>query len=185
MAPPAPLCFDAGSAACVVYTWADGLLSAFAHDLAIGVGAFTLDVDAASGAISARFDAASLRVIGAMRSGAATPTPLADRDRAEIELPIRGPILAADGHPAITFASSRVTLMGRDMAIEGTLTIRGRAGAITSVARPADGGLVAEATIHTPDFGIAPFKAMLGTLRVKPDVRVRLSVRIASAASAA
>ena len=36
--------------------------------------------------------------------------------------------------------------------------------------------LRAEVTIHQPAFGIRPYTAMLGTLRVRPDVIVRVSV---------
>ena len=36
--------------------------------------------------------------------------------------------------------------------------------------------LVAEVSLHQPDFGIKPYSAMLGTLRVKPDVTVVVSL---------
>jgi len=35
---------------------------------------------------------------------------------------------------------------------------------------------VAEVPIHQPDFGIKPYSAMLGALKVKPDLVVRCSV---------
>jgi hypothetical protein len=35
---------------------------------------------------------------------------------------------------------------------------------------------VAEVKIHQPDFGIKPYTAALGALKVKPDVVVRVSV---------
>jgi hypothetical protein len=35
---------------------------------------------------------------------------------------------------------------------------------------------VAEIKLHQPDFGIKPFTAALGALKVKPDVVVRVSV---------
>jgi hypothetical protein len=35
---------------------------------------------------------------------------------------------------------------------------------------------VAEVKIHQPDFGIKPYTAALGALKVKPDVLVRVSV---------
>ena len=42
--------------------------------------------------------------------------------------------------------------------------------------REEGGARLAEATIHQPDFGIRPYQAALGGLRVKPDVQVRVSV---------
>jgi hypothetical protein len=35
---------------------------------------------------------------------------------------------------------------------------------------------VAEMNIHQPDFGIKPYTAALGALKVKPEVMVRISV---------
>ena len=36
--------------------------------------------------------------------------------------------------------------------------------------------LRAEASVHQPDFGIRPFSAILGTLRVRPDVKIALTM---------
>jgi len=172
----ASLHFDASSAECVVYTYAEGLLSAFAHDLKLRVERFTLDVDEATGVIEGRFDASSLRVLGAIHAGADEPKPLSERDRQEIERAMVRDVLATDRHPGIRFLSSRVTLLGNDLRIEGVLTIHGETRPIATIARQACGRLVAETVIHKPDFGIAPYSALLGALRVKPDVRVRLTV---------
>jgi hypothetical protein len=30
--------------------------------------------------------------------------------------------------------------------------------------------------LNQPEFGITPYRAMMGTLRIKPEVRVRISV---------
>jgi hypothetical protein len=35
---------------------------------------------------------------------------------------------------------------------------------------------VAQVVLHQPDFGIKPYSAMLGALRIRPDVRIELSV---------
>ncbi len=37
-------------------------------------------------------------------------------------------------------------------------------------------GWTAEVRLQQPDFGIRPYRAMLGTLRVQPDVLIRMSV---------
>ena len=60
--------------------------------------------------------------------------------------------------------------------ITGNLTLHGVAKRIQMSARADAGQHVAEVTLHQPDFGITPFKAMLGTLKVKPDVRVRITL---------
>ena len=35
----------------------------------------------------------------------------------------------------------------------------------------------AEVTLHQPDYGIKPYSAMFGALKIKPDIRVRLRLR--------
>ena len=52
----------------------------------------------------------------------------------------------------------------------------GRSKALTIEARRDAGRWVAEVLLHQPDFGVKPYSAMLGTLKIKPDVRVRVSV---------
>ena len=39
-----------------------------------------------------------------------------------------------------------------------------------------EGRLVAEVRLHQPDFGITPYRALLGALRVRADVLVSLSI---------
>jgi hypothetical protein len=34
--------------------------------------------------------------------------------------------------------------------------------------------VVGEVTLHQPDYGIKPYSAMLGTLKIRPDVKVRI-----------
>jgi hypothetical protein len=168
--------FDAASAECVVFTFAEGLLAAFAHDLKLRVERFTLEVDRRTARVVARFEAGSLRVIGAMRGASEVPEALRESDRREIERAIVRDVLAAEYDPEILFVSTRVTGRGSDLDVEGDLTIRGRTRRIVTVARRHAGRLVAEVVLHKPDFGIAPYTALLGALRVKPDVRVRVSV---------
>ena len=33
-----------------------------------------------------------------------------------------------------------------------------------------------ELTLHQPDFGITPYRAMLGTLKIRADVQIRVTV---------
>jgi hypothetical protein len=170
------LCFDATSAECVVFTFAEGLLAAFAHDLKLRVERFTLEVDRRTARVVARFEAGSLRVVGAIRGASEVPEPLRESDRREIERAIARDVLAAEHDPQIVFVSTRVTGRGGELDVEGDLTIRGRTRRIATVVRRHDGRLVADVVLHKPDFGIPPYTALLGTLRVKPDVRVRVSV---------
>lgn len=167
-----PVSFDASTAECLVFTYKAGLLAGVAHDLKLRVERFGIAI-AAEG-IRARFDAASLRVVCAQVGGKDDPGALSDRDRREIETTIARDVLDARRHPAIEFRSGPVAPVG-DPEIAGTLSIRGRdRPLILEVRRDGDRAVI-ETAVHQPDFGIRPYTAMLGALRIRPDVRVRVT----------
>ena len=167
--------FDASSARCEVLTFKEGLLSAVAHDLCIRVERFTIELrDDES--IEARFEAGSLRVEHAMKDGRPAPGTLSDRQRREIEGNIVDDVLHAKRHPEIAFRSTRVQGEGDERRIEGTLRLHGREQPLRLTARRAGGRWSAEVELHQPDFGIKPFSAMLGTLKIRPQVRVKVSL---------
>ncbi|GAC1339586.1 MAG: hypothetical protein NVSMB23_08810 [Myxococcales bacterium] len=165
---------DASTADCFVFTEKAGLLSAVAHDLKLRVGKFAIEVG--ENAVQARFDAASLRVVCAMSGGREDPAALSERDRRDIEATIARTVLDAPGHPFITFRSSAVTPETNGYRVAGLLAIRGRERTIGVAARREGDRAVVEARLHQPEFGIKPYTAMLGALKIKPDVLVRLVV---------
>jgi polyisoprenoid-binding protein YceI len=167
--------YDAASAECLVFTFKEGLLSAIAHDLRIRVTRFDVDVEGTS-AVRARFDADSLRVVSAMHDGVPNEATLSDGDKQKIEGNIRDDVLAAKKHPEIRFDATKITPEGEGFRVEGDLALHGQTRPIAFHARPEGDRLVAEVTLHQPDFGIKPYSAMLGTLKIKPDVRVRCSI---------
>jgi hypothetical protein len=159
--------FDEGSADCRVFTYKDGILSPLGHDLVLGVTRFTIDIE--GDRIEASFAADSLRVI----SGSGGAVPLSTRDQTSIEETIVKEVLQARRHPHIEFRGT----VGEE--IRGTLTLVGRSREL--VCRHTTDGTrhTAEARIHQPDFGIKPYRAMLGALRIKPDVDVKLTLTAA------
>lgn len=166
---------DASSAECLVFTYREGLLSAVAHDLRIRVTGFSIELDEAARTIRARADAASLRVECALRDGAELPGALSDANRKEIEASIAGSVLDAARHPEIRFSSSRVDERPDGFDVEGALELHGQSRTVRVQIRRAGERDVAELTVHQPDFGIKPYSAMLGALRVRADVLVRVS----------
>jgi polyisoprenoid-binding protein YceI len=168
--------YDASSAECLVLTYKEGFLSAIAHDLAIRVESFDLDIDEGTVAVRARFDAASLRVVSAQKDGAPQPDALSDGDKQKIEHSIAVDVLHVREHATIVFTSSAVVPEGDGYRIAGALTLHGKTRPIELAVRTEGARRVAEVRLHQPDFGIKPFSAMLGALKVKPDVTVRCSV---------
>ena len=158
--------YDATTASCLVYTYREGLLAAVGHDLCLRVSRFTVDVDSNDRSIVAEFDASSLRATGDHSAS----------DARKIERNAADDVLQARRFPTITFRSTEVTRDGERARIAGTLSLHG-------VARPiafdavADGAeWRAEVRLDQRDFGIRPFVALLGTLRVRAEVLVRVTL---------
>ena len=166
--------FDATSAECLIFTFKEGLLSPIAHDLKIRVTRFTLEVDPATRRIDARFDPTSLRVVNAMKNGAEAPDALSDKDKLKIEENIRKDVLEALRYPEIRFVSEGDGTS--DHQLRGTLTLHGVSRPVSASMRDEAGRHIGETPLRQPDFGIKPYSAMLGALRVRPDVTVWLSV---------
>ncbi len=161
-----------------MFTRAEGLLSAFAHDLKIRVETFSLAVDDVTGAVFAELDAASLRVVCAMRGDEEAPELLGANDLETIAATIRD-VLEVARHPTIRFHSStppEPDASHAGLRIAGRLELHGTVRDVAIHASRQGGRYVGETTLHKPDFGIRPYSAMLGALRVAPDVRVRVAI---------
>jgi polyisoprenoid-binding protein YceI len=165
---------DASSAECLVFTQKEGLLSKVAHDLKIRVTEFSLAWDGTT--LTARFDPCSLRVVNAMVKGRENPTALSDSDKKKIEKSIVADVLHARKHRSIGFKSSEVVSEGKGYRIKGELTLHGVTRPISAKVNPRGDRWSTQLSINQPDYGIEPFSAMLGTLKVKPKVRIHLSV---------
>lgn len=167
--------YDASTATCHVFTYKEGLLSKLAHDLKIEVTSFT--IDASADAIEASFDPRSLRVACCMKDGREAPGTLSDRNKRTIEDSIAKDVLNAKRHPKITFTSTRID--PRDdggFDIQGDLALHGARRPVSLRVTREGGALQTRVRLHQPDFGIKPYQAMMGTLKIKPAVEVTLSL---------
>lgn len=161
---------DPSSAEVLVFTFKEGLLSAVAHDLKLRVTKFGVDVD--GDRVTAEFDPTSLRVVNAMKDGKDDPGALPGFAHAEIEKNIVNDVLEPKRHPAIRFETTAIT----DAQVTGRLTLHGQTKSLTGTRRDEGGRKVAEFRFDQRDFGIKPFSAMLGTLKIKPEIVVRVSL---------
>lgn len=170
--------FHQDNADVLVFTFKEGLLSAVAHDLKIRVTRFAVRVDEATNAIDATFDPASLRVMTAMKDGADAHGALSDSDKKKIEEHIASDVLRVKKFPEIRFVSTSVEedASGTGYRVRGKLTLCGQTHEVSFVSRTDGEGQVAEVKLHQPTWGIQPFSAMLGTLKIKPDVMVRAAL---------
>jgi polyisoprenoid-binding protein YceI len=155
-----------------VRTGRSGAAAKAGHDLLIEVTAWeaTLAVgDEAHVELSA--DAESLRVV----EGTGGIQSLGDDDKAEIQKTIVGDVLK--GHP-ITFRSTAVEEGGAALAVAGELTLAGSTRPLAFDV-DLDGGRVRATVVVTQsEFGMKPYSALFGALKVADEVRVELDAAL-------
>jgi len=170
--------FDASTATVTVEAFKEGLLSRVGHDVRLEVTSFTVEIDADG--VTATFDPRSLRVLGAVRDGRIDDGALSAKDRSTIEGYVRNDILAASRFPTLRFEADEVDVDGDEADLEGELELHGVTHDLSVHAERDGDHWVAEVKLHQPDFGIRPFKALMGALKIKPGIRV--TVRLPAAA---
>jgi hypothetical protein len=167
-----------------VFTFKEGLLSSMAHDLRLKVTRWNLTWDSEAKVLEGAWDAGSLLVDCVMRDGREAAGVLGAKDLDKIAKTVREEVLAVARHPQIRFRSTRVAADGPDVwVIDGELELHGVRRAVSARATRAADRWVAEVALHQPEFGIKPYSAMLGALKIKPAVRVRVSVAAAAVAA--
>ncbi len=162
---------DASTAEVLVFTFKEGLLSAVAHDLKLRATRFTLERSGDSATLE--LEATSLVVLTAMQQGREAPGALPSFAKTEIEKNIvSGDVLAAKRFGLVHFVTTRVTATD----VEGLLTLHGVEKLVRGTRADDATRFIAEFRLDQRDFGIKPYSALLGTLRIRPDVVVRISI---------
>ena len=166
----------AGAIRCFVHSFKDGLLARLAHDLRLEVKHIELELGADGLPTHARFFPDSIDLVAQMQGGVPRPGGITPADRAKILATLRDHVLAVKSFPEITFAFDTIAPAGDGYAVRGKLTLHGHTRPLALTSRREGACQVAEVTLHQPDWGITPFSAMLGALKVKPDVLIRIEI---------
>jgi polyisoprenoid-binding protein YceI len=159
-----------------VRTGRTGAAAKAGHDLLIHVTAWeaTLEVgdDPADTSIALDADAASLRV----REGTGGMQSLGDDDKANIHQTIDDDVLK---RRAITFRSTEVTGGDGMHSVQGELTLAGTTRPLAFDLEVGDDGrLRAVAVVKQSDWGMKPYSALFGALKVADDVRVEIDAGV-------
>jgi polyisoprenoid-binding protein YceI len=174
---------DTDSGRILLTTARDGLAAQAGHDLTIEPTGWSGDLevgaDLAPVSLEVRVDLASLVV----REGSGGLKTLTERDKQEIATTARK-VLSAQRHPAATFSATGFRPdAGGGGVIDGTLTVAGRARPLRlDVRQPAPGTYVATGSVTQSEYGIKPYSAFLGSLKVRDAVGVRIEVSLPEAA---
>ena len=170
--------YDATSAEVLVHTAREGVLSAVGHDLELIATVLRVDVDVEAGTVDVRIDARAIRTRGALVEGRVVAGRVSASDTRTIEQHLREDVLAVARFPEIRFvgALAGVTASGGHR-VDGALTLHGVSRPLQIETRRDGGFERAEVVLEQSDFGIEPFRAMLGALRVRSRVLVRLCLK--------
>ena len=153
-----------------------------AHDLILSPSQWsgTMNVDAdnpAASSASLSIDARSIQIleaVGGMKS-------LSDKDRRDIAKNIDEKVLDTGKFSTLTFESTSVSGAEPNFNVAGNMTIKGTTRPV-NVALNVNGSQVAARTsISQKDFGIKPFSAMMGAIKLRDDVDFELTVELPSA----
>jgi polyisoprenoid-binding protein YceI len=159
---------------CRLFTFKEGALSALGHDLALRASRWSVDLRRESRTVTARVVAASVEVVCARHQGADDLGALSSGDRAKIERTARSEVLRVERFPEVVFEGAWT---GEEpSAVDGSLTLCGVTKPIRVAVSRVGERVVCKATVHQPSWGITPYHAMLGALRVQPDVLVEWSL---------
>ncbi|MGP3955828.1 YceI family protein [Nonomuraea sp. 3N208] len=161
----------------LVKTTRTGLGAKAGHDLTLEVtrwrGDATIDTTApAHSSLAVEVDAESIEV----REGTGGVKPLTRSDRGDIERTIREKILHTDRHPTITFRMTRVEGTEESFRLEGDLTLVGVARPVMVQGSVTEGRVHGSAVIEQSRWGIKPYSAFFGALKLSDDVQVEFDL---------
>ncbi|MEK7834099.1 MAG: YceI family protein [Acidobacteriota bacterium] len=172
----------AGESSFWVFVPKTGLLSGLAHDHEIGVKSFTGKIvvpesGASGGSLELDVDATSLAVLDKKPS---------EEDKKKIYNSMHNEVLESAKHPKITFKSVSVSDLkqtGGDsfsLTLNGDLTLHG---VTKRIALPVSLTINAQQlratgkyTLQQTDYGIKPYSAAGGTIKVKNDIVVNFNI---------
>ena len=161
-----------------VRTYREGLAQKAGHDLIIDVERWeaTAEVgeDGTLSAVWLNADPRSLRV----REGLRGVKPLSDKDRADIRKTIDEKILR--GQP-IAFRSSAVEPGDGALTVRGELELAGtKRSTRFELDVAADGRIGGTLPVSQSEWGIKPYRGLMGALKVRDTIEVVLDVTVAS-----
>ena len=155
-----------------VRTSRTGTVAKAGHDLLIHVtkwrGTLALGDEAA---VTLDADATSLKV----REGTGGMMALDDGDLANIEQTIDDDVLKRQD---ISFRSTRAEATADGLSVTGDLTLRGTTRPIAFDLNVGDGRAHGAAVVKQTEWGMKPYTALFGALKVADDVRVEIDVAL-------
>jgi polyisoprenoid-binding protein YceI len=166
--------FGPDDASLQVRTYREGVAAKAGHDLIIAVTRWDATVETADEpagwTVTLNADPGSLEV----REGLRGVKPLTDKDRAEIRKTIDAKVLGSD---PISFQSTDVRPEADRLTVEGELSMAGATRPLTAQLTVGDGGAIGGTIpLVQSNWGIKPYRGLMGALKVRDEVEVVIEV---------
>lgn len=174
--------FGPGEGRLLVKVFREGVAAMVGHDLVFEARSWhakvVVEPDPGSSTLEASVDVASLSIVDAI-GGA---KPLSRSDHADIKKNIEEKILSTRSFPSITFQSTGVSWDGDTKAtVSGDLSVIGAIRPVDIALQLSGGQARASFTVVQSRWGIKPFKALMGALKVRDAVEVTLELPLPAA----
>lgn len=163
--------FAPPEARCAVYVRREGVLSRVGHDLRLAVARFEVVRDGAK--VTGRFELGSIETVCAVRDGRDDFSALSRGDLAKIDENLHREVLHTNRFNEASFEGE---LTPSEEEINGTLSLCGVHRRVTATVKTERDEKIVMVRLSQRDFGITPFTAMLGALKVQSEVTVVLRV---------
>jgi polyisoprenoid-binding protein YceI len=163
----------------LVNVYKDGVAAKMGHDLTLEATSWSgkADVnpdDPSSSSVSVTIDPTSLEVV----KGEGGAKALSESDKRDIKKNIEKVL----GRGQISFESSGVSGTPPRLQLKGNLSLNGQSRPVNLDLNAGDDGHVTASTsFKQTDFGIKPFSAMLGALKVKDTVEISVDAQLPNA----
>jgi polyisoprenoid-binding protein YceI len=152
-----------------VFTFKEGLLSAVAHDLQLRLETF--DITMEGDAVNAEFQLKSLNLVGPVDNGVVKPDQYDAGKRADVHKAMNQDVLHTDQHPVARFAG-RAVPRGDGYDVSGDLDLSGKKAPLAFPVVKQGNEYRGEFEIKPSEWGVSQYKAMLGAIRLKDQVKI-------------
>ena len=174
---------SANSGKIFVYTFKEGLLSKLAHDLLINVTDFMVHLEVpetgfSAGSLGLELHTNSLKVVYALKDGKPNPEALKEKDIEDIEKDMAGKVLETGKYPTVSFSSKTIQNKEGGYHIKGELNLHGVTKTIDFDMDTSGDNLEGKTTLLQKDYGIKPYKAMMGTLKIKNEITIAFDLSL-------
>ncbi len=179
MIPSGTYDFGPSDATLHLHTSREGMAKKVGHDLVLEVGkwhaAVTVDGDDITrSTVNGTVDTTTIRVV----SGSGGAKPLSDGDRKDIEKNVNDKVLKTSQFPDITFRSTRVEGNESKATVHGDLTIMGKTNPAQMDITVDGGKATARMTVVQTKWGIKPFSALMGALKLSDRVDIVVESKV-------